>query len=202
VPLLMCSIFSVAVIIDRAVYFSRLSMVVHMERFFGELREAVEARRWKEAQRLCEGVPHPVLRVAAAGVAAREESPDEIDETMTEAAHDELPAVELHLRWLSTLAQIATLLGLLGTVTGLVEAFQVIQTKSANSAAGVNPADLAGGVWEALVTTVAGLTIAIPTIVAYNYFAHHVGEIQFQMEKAAALVSGGRRAGPKHSAPA
>jgi len=76
-------------------------------------------------------------------------------------------------------------------VTGLVRAFQVIQTKSVGGNP-VSPGDLAGGVWEALLTTVAGLTVAIPTILAYNYFAGRVAEVQFQMEKAAALVSGWR----------
>ena len=103
-----------------------------------------------------------------------------------------MPAVERGLRWLSTLAQVATLLGLLGTVTGLVRAFQVIQTKSAGGNP-VSPGDLAGGVWEALITTVAGLTVAIPTILAYNYLASRVAEVQFQMEKAATLISGWRR---------
>ena len=101
--------------------------------------------------------------------------------------------MEQHLRWLSTLAQVSTLLGLLGTVTGLVQAFQVIQTKSATTSAPVSPGDLAGGVWEALITTVAGLTVAIPTILAYNYFASRVGDVQFHMEKAAALIAGWRR---------
>ena len=76
-------------------------------------------------------------------------------------------------------------------MTGLVRAFQVIQVKSAGGNP-VSPGDLAGGVWEALITTVAGLVVAIPTILAYNYFAGRVGEVQFQMEKASDLVSGWR----------
>jgi biopolymer transport protein ExbB len=87
---------------------------------------------------------------------------------------------------------------LLGTVTGLVRAFQVIQVKTA-AGTPVNPGDLAGGVWEALITTVAGLLVAIPTILAYNYLASRVGEVQFHMEKAASLVAGWRRRG--HATP-
>jgi biopolymer transport protein ExbB len=131
--------------------------------------------------------------VALAGLPRHDGSPGEIDEVMTEAAHGETPAVERHLRWLSTLAQVSTLLGLLGTVTGLVRAFQVIQAKSGSSGNPVSPGDLAGGVWEALITTVAGLIIAIPAIVAYNYFASRVSEVQFEMEKAADIVTGWRR---------
>src|SRR3989338_2911009 len=193
IPIVMCSVFAVAVMVERAYYFFQIHLGRDIGRFFDRLREAVEKRQWQEAQSLCESWPGPVSRVTLAGLQHRDGSPEEIDEAMTVVSHDELPAVERHLRWLSTLAQVSTLLGLLGTVTGLVRAFQVIQAKSGSSGNPVSPGDLAGGVWEALITTVAGLIIAIPAIVAYNYFASRVSEVQFQMEKAAALIAGWRR---------
>lgn len=192
IPIVMCSIFSVAIILERSYYFLRLHLGKDVERFFEELRHAVGQRHWKDAETLSHKLTGPIGRVVLAGLSARERTAPEINEAMEEAAHDELPAVERHLRWLSTLAQVSTLMGLLGTVTGLVRAFQVIQTKSTGGNP-VNPGDLAGGVWEALLTTVAGLSVAIPTILAYNYLASRVGEVQFQMEKAAALVAGWRR---------
>jgi len=199
IPIVMCSIFSLALSLERFFYFFRLHLGKDIEQFFGQLREVVHSGRWKDAQALCEAWQGPVSRVVLAGLEVHEQSSQEIDEVMEEAAHSEMPTVELHLRWLSTLAQVATLLGLLGTVTGLVRAFQVIETKSAGGNP-VSPGDLAGGVWEALITTVAGLIVAIPTILVYNYLASRVGEVQFQMEKAAALVSGWRRQGsaPPH----
>jgi biopolymer transport protein ExbB len=127
-----------------------------------------------------------------AGLTVKSGTPQEIVEAMEDAAHAELPELERHLRSLSTLAQVSTLLGLLGTVTGLVKAFQVIQTKAVGGSP-VSPGDLAGGVWEALLTTVAGLVVAIPTILAYNYFAGRVGDVQFYLEKASTMVSGWRR---------
>ena len=196
IPIVMCSIFSLALIMERLYYFFNLHLGTDIDRFFERLRAAIDAHRWKEAQALCEEVPGPVSRVVLAGLEVHEEAPAGIDEAMQEAAHAELPAVERHLRWLSTLAQVSTLLGLLGTVVGLVLAFQVIQVKSVGGNP-VNPGDLAGGVWQALITTVAGLIVAIPTILAYNYFAGRVGEVQFQMEKAASLVSGWRQRGGK-----
>ena len=192
VPIVMCSIFSLALILERVYYFFNLHLGTDMNRLFEQLGEAIRAHRWKEAQGLCEASSGPVARVALAGLSVKDGTPQEIDETMQEAAHEEMPAIERHLRWLSTLAQVSTLLGLLGTVTGLVRAFQVIQEK-ATGANPVSPGDLAGGVWEALITTVAGLTVAIPTILAYNYLASRVNEVQFQMEKAAALVTSWRR---------
>lgn len=195
IPIVMCSVFSVAIVMERVYYFFRLSTGHDIDAFFTELRRAIHARRWKEVQTAAEGLGGPLANVVLAGLAGREGSPQEIDEAMEEAAHEELPHLERHLRWLSTLAQVSTLLGLLGTVTGLVRAFQVIQQKSTGGNP-VSPGDLAGGVWEALITTVAGLVVAIPTILAYNYLASRVAEVQFQMEKAAAVVTGWRRSEP------
>ena len=192
IPIVMCSVFSVAIVMERVYYFFRLSAGQDIDGFFNELRRTVHGRRWKEAQAAAERLGGPLARVVLAGLSAHEGNPNEIDETMEEAAHEELPHVERHLRWLSTLAQVSTLLGLLGTVTGLVRAFQVIQMKTTGGNP-VSPGDLAGGVWEALITTVAGLIISIPTILAYNYLASRVAEVQFQMEKAAALIAGWRR---------
>jgi biopolymer transport protein ExbB len=194
IPIGMCSIFSLTLILERFYYFITLHLGADIEGRFKQLGAAVDTQQWKEAETLCATWKGPVARVVLAGLHAREGTPQEIDEVMEEAAHEEMPAVEHGLRWLSTLAQVATLLGLLGTVTGLVRAFQVIQTKSAGGNP-VSPGDLAGGVWEALITTVAGLIVAIPTILAYNYLASRVAEVQFQMEKATALISGWRRRG-------
>ena len=192
IPIVMCSIFALALSMERLYYFFRLHLGKDIDHFFEQLRAAIQTQRWTDAQALCESWQGPVARVVLAGLEYRERTPQEIDEVMEAAAHEELPAVEQHLRWLSTLAQVATLLGLLGTVTGLVRAFQVIQVKTAGGNP-VSPGDLAGGVWEALITTVAGLIIAIPTILAYNYLGSRVSEVQFQMEKAAAIISGWRR---------
>jgi biopolymer transport protein ExbB len=202
VPLVMCSVFSLAITFERFVYFLRLHLGRDVDAFVDHLRQAIERHQWKEAQALCDAWKGPLARVISAGLGAREGTPQEIDEAMEEAAHNELPDVEQHLRWLATLAQVATLLGLLGTVTGLVQAFQVIQEKSSATGQPVNPGDLAGGVWEALITTVAGLTIAVPTILSFNYFSSRVDEVKFQMEKAAAIVAGWRRRRPAHPAAA
>ena len=199
IPIVMCSMFSLALIFERLYFFVNLHLGTDIDRWFQTLRAALEGHQWKDAEGLCAAWKGPVARVVRAGLSARDSAPQEIDEVMTEAAHEEMPAVEQHLRWLSTLAQVSTLLGLLGTVTGLVRAFQVIQTKSTGGNP-VSPGDLAGGVWEALITTVAGLIVAIPTILAYNYFAGRVAEVQFQMEKAAALVSGWRGLKGAHAA--
>jgi len=192
IPIVMCSIFALTVALERLYFFLRLG--AKTAPFLEALRGAVQGRQWDEADALCERTAGPIARVGAAGLAAREAPEEEIQHVMEDAARDELPVVEGHVRWLATFAQVATLLGLLGTVSGMVEAFQVIQTK-AGGANPVSPGDLAGGIWEALTTTVAGLEVAIPTILVYNYLVSRIGEVQFHTEKMTRLVAGWRRTG-------
>ena len=100
--------------------------------------------------------------------------------------------LERGLGLIKALVAVCPMLGLLGTVIGMVQAFQVIQSK-ATSAHPVSPGDLAGGIWQALTTTVAGLEVAIPTIIAYSYLLSRMRDVQFQMEKVARLIAGWRR---------
>ena len=99
----------------------------------------------------------------------------------------EFPLLESKLSVLSTVAHIAPLLGLLGTVNGMIRAFQVIQEKALSTGL-ASPGDLAHGIWMALITTAMGLTVAIPTIVAYNFIFRQIQKIKHSMERAATKV--------------
>ncbi len=99
----------------------------------------------------------------------------------------EIPRLEKNIPVLSTIAYIAPLLGLLGTVTGMAKCFQTIQAKAA-AAAPLGLGDLAGGIWEALVATIVGLLVAIPAAIAYNYFTTRVGRFISEMERSSAEV--------------
>ena len=191
IPIVMCSVFALAITIDRLIYFGRHGATP--DRLFQELPALIRERRWKDAEDLCESADGPVAAVARAGLQARERPAEERESILADTAHEQLPLIERHHRSLSTIAQVSTLIGLLGTVLGMVVAFQVIQSK-ATSTSPVNPADLAGGIWQALVTTAGGLIVAIPTILAYNYLTSRSAEVQYQMEKVAAIVAGTRTA--------
>ncbi len=186
IPIVMCSVFALSILIARVWYFASLGP--DAGHFLIELRTLVQRQAWAEADTLCQKTPGPVARVTRAGLVARDRSAQEIDGVMEEAAHEELPKIERHHRWLTTIAQVATLLGLLGTVVGMVLCFQVIESKGAG-AGGVNPADLAGGIWQALITTVGGLMVAVPTILAHAYLSSRAAELIFQMEHAAAILT-------------
>ena len=109
---------------------------------------------------------------------------EEVREAIEDASVFEVPRLERNLPVLATVAQVAPLLGLLGTVTGLVAAFQVIESK-ASALNPVNPGDLAGGIWQALLATTFGLCVAIPSHVAYNYLVSRVDGFVLDMERSA-----------------
>ena len=117
-----------------------------------------------------------------AGLSNYDRSKEKIKESMEEASLYQMPKLEKNLSFLATIAHISPLLGLLGTVLGLVKCFHTIEVKVAHFGS-IAPSDLAGGIWEALLTTVAGLIVAIPAYVAYNYFVHKLNLYVLEMEK-------------------
>jgi biopolymer transport protein ExbB len=138
----------------------------------------------KEALQICESTKSPIANILKAGILKYDRTRAQIKEAIEDASLYEIPRLEKNLSTLATLAHISPLLGLLGTVTGMVRCFQIIQAK-ATSFHPISPGDLAGGIWEALLTTVAGLVVAIPTFVAYNYLVNRVNNLILEMEKGA-----------------
>jgi len=192
IAIVMCSIFALAITMERL--YVLLNTPTPPVDWFEQLREALQGGRRSHALAQCDAGKGPIPRMIRRALATESQAPDLLEQTLEEAAMDELPRIEQHLPWLSTIAQVATLLGLLGTVTGMVRCFRVIEQHAAG-ANPVNPADLAGGIWEALLTTVAGLEVAIPTILAYNYLSNRATDIRTQMERSATVVVGWFRVG-------
>lgn len=180
--LVICSIAVLTVIIERIIVLNRYKLDVAS--FMSKVLEAVRRNRIMEAIELCERTPSPITEVIKAGLLKHSATRQEIKEAMEESALTEVPKLEKNLNLLATLAHVSPLIGLLGTVTGMVQAFQVIQEK-ATALNPVSPGDLAGGIWEALLTTVGGLSVAIPAIIAYNFLVTKVDNIIINMERAA-----------------
>ncbi len=181
-PIFLCSFFSLAIILERLFfYFSiKASTLVVLS----QVLELVRKNKITEAIDTCEKTPFYATNILKAGLTHYEEAKDVIKEAMENASLYEIPKLEKGLNFLSTIAHVSPLLGLLGTVVGLVKCFYVIEQKTA-SVGMVNPADLAGGIWIALLTTVAGLCVAIPTYIMYNYFVHRVNLATLESERAA-----------------
>ncbi|MDD5613477.1 MAG: MotA/TolQ/ExbB proton channel family protein [Candidatus Omnitrophica bacterium] len=180
--ILLCSIVSFTVIIERVIALSRAR--VDISAFMAKIIDAVRRNRIMAAIEVCDRTSSPVASVIKSGLLKQASSRQEIKEAMEEAALVEVPKLEKNLNVLATLAHVTPLIGLLGTVTGMIQAFQVIQEK-AGALNPVSPADLAGGIWEALTTTVGGLAVAIPTLVAYNFLVTKVDGFVINMERAA-----------------
>jgi biopolymer transport protein ExbB len=181
-PILLCSVLALAIIFEKVLHLNRVKTNAKklLDLIFAELRR----NRIREAINICDSTNAPIASILKSGILKYEATRDEIKEAMEDASLFEIPKLEKNLTALATIAHIAPLLGLLGTVTGMVRCFQTIQIK-ATSIHPVSPGDLAGGIWEALLTTVAGLVVAIPTFVAYNFFVSRVNNFVNEMERGA-----------------
>lgn len=182
-PILICSILAFAIAMERFLTLSRMDM--ESSQFLKEVTPPIRTGQLAVAQRLCDRNSTPLARMVKAGIRRYGRGRSEIREAMEEVGSREVHVLDRYVPMLGTIAHCAPLLGLLGTVTGLVRCFQVIQEK-ATSINPVNPGDLAGGIWEALLTTVFGLLVAIPAYTMYNYLVHRINGFVKRMESDAA----------------
>jgi biopolymer transport protein ExbB len=180
--ILLCSVIALAVVIERLFYLYRSR--IDTSSFMDDIAKTLKRNKIMEAIDRCNATPGPISQILKAGILKHDRSRLEIKEAIEDAGIHEVPRLEKNLPVLATIAHISPLLGLLGTVTGMVRSFQVIELKAV-SLMPVNPGDLAGGIWEALITTVAGLSVAIPTYVAYNFLVSKVDGFVLEMEKSA-----------------
>lgn len=176
VPIIFCSIVGIAIILDRAICFRRLKL----RDFFlpSPVREAFESGKVEAALANLRGdtAGPAVLREALDYV--RENGPRSFSNGFALAAGNLIHRMERHLRALETVASVSPLLGLLGTVFGMIRAFMAIEAHGAT----VNATVLAGGIWEALLTTAAGLSVAIPCMLFHGAFQGRLEWVESQLE--------------------
>ena len=170
------SIAAAAIIIERMLFFRRIRS--DEEKVLENIRGALEQNHFYEAIAICENDPSPISNLLKVGIEHRFYSQAEIKDAIMGAANLEVPRLEKFLSPLGTIAHIAPLLGLLGTVTGNIEAFGVLGTAGAVG----DPTLLASGISEALLTTAAGLIVSIPATVFYNHLVERVNHIILRME--------------------
>jgi len=179
-PILLCSILSIAIILERIYFFNKIYR--NIKGFVDRVIHLIKKGKIKDAFKECESSGTPLGEIMKAGLSNYDRSKEKIKESMEEASLYQMPKLEKNLSFLATIAHISPLLGLLGTVLGLVKCFHTIEVKVAHFGS-IAPSDLAGGISEALLTTVAGLIVAIPAYVAYNYFVHKLNLYVLEMEK-------------------
>lgn len=176
--ILALSILALGVFIERLLFFHRCRLQVG--EFLTGIKNLVRRQQYVEALERCDDGYGPVVNVVRASITKRHYAPSELREIIKENAQLEMPALEANLPLLATVGYIAPLFGLLGTVLGLIDAF--IQISRSSGAAPVG--NLADGIWMALITTAAGLTVSIPAYVAYNYLVSRLNQLIFDMERA------------------
>ena len=176
--ILVNAIIAVAVFFERLFHFHRAH--IHTTDFANGIRNSLKRGNISEAIATCDETAGPVAQVVRAAVVNHDRSRDEIREAVQDVARTEIARLERRLVVLATIAQVTPLIGFLGTVFGMIQMFREIQTVTLPS-----PGQLAGGVWQALLTTAGGLVVAVPSYVAYNYFVSRVQQLVLDMEKAA-----------------
>jgi biopolymer transport protein ExbB len=170
------SIIAIAIIIERLIFFRKIQ--VDEDKLIERLKSTLAKGHYDEALSICDNNPAPVTNLMRVGIGHREQ-PDHIQkEVIMDAANQEIPKLERFLSALGTVAHIAPLLGLLGTVTGNIKAFDVLGKFGSVG----DPALLAKGISEALITTAAGIIVAVPSIVFYNYLVSKVSHTIVRLE--------------------
>jgi biopolymer transport protein ExbB len=180
-PLLALSVLGITVMIWR--WWALRQATADLPAFMRDLRERLLAGDRDAALKVCDTHPGPASAIVRAGLLRYGRPKEDIELALQDASAHELALLERGLPVLATVAMIAPLLGFLGTVTGMINSFEALASVGLN-----NPSAVARGISEALITTAAGLIIAIPVQMAYNFFVARVNRLVRSMEAAANLV--------------
>ncbi len=176
------SVVALAFIIERAIALRRAK--INVNEFLAKIRKALLVNRSvRDAIKICEQYQGPVASIMKAGLVKYGQPKEEIEKTIENAALYEMGRLERGLTVLATIANVAPLLGFLGTVTGMIASFDALAEAGLS-----NPGLVAVGIKEALYTTATGLFIAIPTQIAYNFFMSRINRFVRDIETAANML--------------
>jgi biopolymer transport protein ExbB len=175
--LFICSLVTITFIIERWLYFRRTR--INADVFIHTLNKKVREGGAKAGLEYCQRSPSPLAAVVRLGLQNFSLGAKNVTELMDAAALEEKMKLERYLSILGTLGNIAPFIGLFGTVVGIIRAFRDLAVSGSGG-----PSVVAAGISEALITTAAGLVVAIPAVVAYNYFLRRVGTVMMEIEAA------------------
>ncbi|HEY5344774.1 MAG TPA: MotA/TolQ/ExbB proton channel family protein [Verrucomicrobiae bacterium] len=180
--ILIAAATAAVVFVERALFCHRSQ--INSAEFLNGVRTVIKRGNIVEAIAICDATAGPVARLVKAAILARELGRDRVREAVEEAGLIEVPRLEEKLNLLATIAQIAPLLGLFGTIVGFIDVFG--QIDQAGLYAHIEM--LSHGVWKALVCAAGGIAVAIPAHAGYNYLVSRVNKIVLDMERAAAEI--------------
>jgi len=165
-----------AITVDRILYFRRIA--ADEDKLFARVKGALEKGHDDEALAICDTVEAPMAALIRAGIENRQLAEADLREAVRDAAVRELPAIEGAIGAVNVIANISPLMGLLGTVSGIINSFNVLGSFGAVS----DPSVLAKGISEALLTTAAGIVIAVPSMVAYAWLSGRANAVITRLE--------------------
>jgi biopolymer transport protein ExbB len=180
--LLGTSAAALTVFLERLLQYHREQ--INSTEFLNGVRNVLKRDNVVEALAICDATPGPVARLVKIAILSRERGREGVREALEDAGALEVPRLEQRLSYLATIAQIAPLMGLLGTVLGFIKVFQSIEDAGLAAHAG----QLSQGIWQALICTGAGLAVSIPCYAAYNYLVGRVNAIVLDMEQVSTEV--------------
>ncbi len=174
--ILACSVLALYIIIQKFIILSRAR--VDGSKFILQIRSILQGGDIPAAISVCSEANSPLSSILRSGLLKLKRPHQDVREAIDAAARNEVYKLERGLGLLASIAGIAPLLGFLGTVTGMISAFRAIEVNQGT----VNPTLLAGGIWEALLTTAYGLIVGIPVYFIYNYFVNRISHFVFETE--------------------
>jgi biopolymer transport protein ExbB len=180
--ILLTGAVAIVVVIERFLHCHRAQ--INSTEFLNGVRNVLRRDNVVEAISICDATPGPVARLVKTAILNRDNGRERIRESLEEAGLSEVPRLEENLNLLATIAQLAPLLGLFGTVWGFINIFNEVQSAGVYSHAG----ELAKGIWMALICCGAGLAVSIPAHAGYNYLVSRVNSIVLDMERAATEI--------------
>jgi biopolymer transport protein ExbB len=176
IPILLCSIISLSIFLERLWVLQRNKIVPPL--FIVKIEHLLRAEKISEAINLCIKSNFSISRILLSGIKSYGKRREDIKEIIEEVGKREAAYLDRYVESLSTIASVSTLLGLLGTISGMIKIYSIISLQKV-----VNPSILAGGISEALYTTGAGLSVAIPTIIFYRYISGKSDSLILEMEE-------------------
>jgi len=184
--ILIAAATATVVFVERALFCHRSQ--INSAEFLNGIRTVLKRGNIVESISICDATPGPVSRLVKAAILHREQGRECVREAVEEAGLTEVPLLEERLNLLATIAHIAPLLGLLGTLLGFLDTFQRLQHDGAYAHLFGGDDSLAAGVYRALICAAAGIGVAIPAHAGYNYLVSRVNKVVLDMERAAAEI--------------
>ncbi len=179
IPILFCSVVALAIFVERVIRFARM-----YKRGSGlelKVAEKMLNNNDHEALEIAGASDSPMGRVLVQAMEVKDQDRDTLETVIIHATDEEVRGLSKYLQALATIGNIAPILGLLGTVIGMIKAFMVIQEMGGK----VNAAVLAGGIWEAMMTTALGLSVALPAMIAHSYLLSRVDAYEARLQDGA-----------------